>query len=136
MIVKVKFIKEPERLEVFNFINLYFSRKHLQLRKLPVIHRLTSIRSISDFLLTKLHAHYPIKYLVRPFLIRQCPLTCMKKLTGSLTEIPDCRFRKFHNSDCKKKSRFSYFVFRSPPVLWIFKVKYIHRVAWMRQSRK
>ena len=57
-------IKGPERLEVFNFINLYFSRKHLQLRKLPVIRRLTSIRSISDFLLTKLHAHYPIKYLV------------------------------------------------------------------------
>ena len=32
MIVKMKFIKEPERLEVFNFLNLYFSRKHLQLR--------------------------------------------------------------------------------------------------------
>lgn len=32
MIVKLKFIKEPERLEVFNFLNLYFSRKHLPLR--------------------------------------------------------------------------------------------------------
>ena len=28
----MKFIKEPERFEVFNFLNLYFSRKHLQLR--------------------------------------------------------------------------------------------------------
>ena len=33
MIVKTKFIKEPERFEVFNFLNLYFSRKHLQLRE-------------------------------------------------------------------------------------------------------
>ena len=33
MIVKMKFIKEPERFEVFNFLNLYFSRKHLQLRE-------------------------------------------------------------------------------------------------------
>ena len=122
MIVKVKFIKEPERLEVFNFINLYFSRKHLQLRKLPVIHRLTSIRSISDFLLTKLHAHYPIKYLVRSFLTSKRPPTSTK-----MPSVSEVQYKV-------RKSRLSNI--RVLPVFWIFKVKSMHRVAWMRQSRK